>query len=83
MSSSNSNQDFGTRLLQGMVNELLRRLECPETAAAMSASEMELIRKLCESNSISLASIQRGDFGVLAQQVAEDYPFPDGPSFVN
>lgn len=69
----------GAALLKGMVLELLKRLRTPAIAAAMSASEMELIRKLCADNSVSLASIRKGDFGETAKRVAEDFPFPDGP----
>lgn len=79
MSSSSDDTDLGPRLLRGLVTELLRRLETPETAAAMSASEGELIRKLCTDNSVTLSSIRRGDFGETAQRVAEEFPFPDGP----
>lgn len=71
--------DPGARLLRGLVNELLRRLDDPEVAAAMSASEMELIRKLCSDNTVTLASIRKGDFGATAQKVAdEEFPFPEG-----
>lgn len=70
--------DPGARLLRGMVKELLRRLEDPEIAAAMAASEMELIRKLCSDNTVTLASIRRGDFGEVARVAAEEYPFPEG-----
>jgi hypothetical protein len=74
-------EDLGNRLLKGLVTELLRRIETAEVAAAMTAAEMTLIRQLCADNSISLSSIQRGDFGPIAQKVAEEYPFPDGPTF--
>jgi hypothetical protein len=71
--------DAGARLLRGLVNELLRRLDDPETAKEMSASEMELIRKLCSDNTVTLASIRKGDFGATAQKVAEEeFPFPEG-----
>ncbi|WP_420381685.1 hypothetical protein [Novosphingobium sp.] len=81
MSSSSTDlpQDPGARLLKGLVLELLRRLEDPAIASEMSASEMELIRKLCSDNTVTLASIRKGDFGKLAQSVEEEYPFPEGP----
>lgn len=82
MSSSSTNSDpgaeAGARLLRGLVNELLRRLDDPEVAREMTASEMELIRKLCSDNTVTLASIRKGDFGKLAQKVEEEFPFPDG-----
>lgn len=69
--------DPGAALMKGLVSELLRRIQTPEVAKAMSASEMELIRKLLVDNSVSLASIRRGDFGETVQKVAEDFPFDD------
>jgi hypothetical protein len=71
-------EDYGKRLLKGLVKELVRRLEDPAQAAKLSASEGELIRKLCADNSVSLASIRRGDFGDTARRAAEEFPFPEG-----
>lgn len=70
--------DFEVQLLKGLVKELLRRLEDPDVAAEMSASEMQLIRQLCQDNSVDFSSIKRGDFGEVAKKAAEDYPFPEG-----
>jgi hypothetical protein len=70
--------DFGKQLLKGLVKELLRRLKDPEEAKALSAAEGELIRKLCSDGSVTLSSIKAGDFGQVAQRVAEEYPFPEG-----
>lgn len=67
--------DMGRDLLELMTAELKRRLR--EGAASMSASELELIRKLLSDNAVTLASIRRGDFGTVAQQVAEEFPFPE------
>lgn len=72
--------DPGASLLKGLVKELLRRLGDPEVAKAMTAAEMNLIRQLCADNSVSFASIKRGDFGAVAREVAESFPFPEGPS---
>lgn len=71
-------RDYGRELLKGLVEELLRRLQNPEEAKAMSAAEGELIRKLCSDSSVTLSSIKRGDFGETAKRVAEEYPFPEG-----
>lgn len=71
-------EDPGAALLKGLVVELLRRLEDPGIAKDMTAAEMNLIRQLCADNSVSFASIKRGDFGAVAQKVAMDYPFPEG-----
>jgi hypothetical protein len=71
-------EDYGKRLLKGLVLELVRRLEDPERAKEISASEGELIRKLCADNSVTLSSIKRGDFGETAKRAAEEFPFPEG-----
>lgn len=60
------------RLLCG---ELIRRLE--DDAANISASELEVIRKLLTDNSVTLAHVRRGDFGQVAKQVAEEFPFDE------
>lgn len=73
-----SEPDDGKALMVGLVRELRRRIETPEIAKDMSAAEFELIRKLLSDNSISLASIRRGDFGQVAQKAAEEFPFPAG-----
>ena len=73
-----SEDNPGMALLKGLVNELLNRLKDPKLARAMSAAEMELIRKLCSDSSVTLASIKRGEFGETAKRVAEEYPFPEG-----
>lgn len=73
-------RDPGASLLKGLVKELLRRLADPTIASGMTAAEMNLIRQLCADNSVSFASIKRGDFGEVARSVAEDFPFPEGPS---
>lgn len=73
-----SSDDLGKRLLQGLVNELLRRVEDPEEAKKLTAAEINQIRQLCTDNSVSLASIKAGDFGDVAKRVAEEYPFPEG-----
>lgn len=67
--------DFEVIMLKRLVNRLLARLADP--TYDMPVSEMELIRKLCSDNSISFASIRRGDFGTVAQEVAEEFPFDD------
>lgn len=75
---SDDEQDFGRRLLKGLVTELVRRLEDPEEAKKFSAAEGELVRKLCADGSVTLSSIRAGDFGEVAKRVAEEYPFPEG-----
>ena len=67
--------DFEVRLLQGLIKRLLQRVEDP--GVELSVAEMQLIRQLCESNSVSFSSIKRGDFGAVAKEVAEEFPFDD------
>lgn len=72
----------GEQILQLFVKEITRRLV--ETPGELKAADFEMIRKLLSDNSITLASIKRGEFGDLAAAVAEDFPFPsqeDGPRF--
>ena len=68
-------KDAGSRIMELFVAEIIRRLE--EDPAELKAADFEMIRKLLSDNSITLASIKRGDFGEMAQRVAEEYPFPD------
>lgn len=73
-----SEMEPGLRLLRGIVNEMLRRLETPSLAAEMSAAEMELGRRLCADSSVTLSQVRRGDFGEVARRAAEEFPFPEG-----
>lgn len=68
-------QNSGQTLMALMVREIIRRLE--NEAAELKAADFEMIRKLLADNSVTLVSVQRGDFGELAQSVAEDFPFPE------
>lgn len=74
--------DPGRDLLKALVRELLRRLKSPTIAAKMAPSELELVRKLCADNSVSLAAIKKGEFGKVAQAAAEAFPFPQGARVV-
>lgn len=68
-------ENFEVILLKLLVNRLLYKLNDPEYD--MPVSEQELIRKLCSDNSISFSSIRKGDFGRVAQEAAEEFPFDD------
>jgi hypothetical protein len=72
-------EDEGRRLYRAFIRELLRRVESPELASSLTAAELELIRKVASDNSITIASIRRGDFGDTAKRAAEEFPFPEGP----
>jgi len=67
--------DFELQLLKKLVGKLLAHLDDPEYD--MPVAEMALITKLSQDNSITFASIKRGDFGQAAQRVAEEFPFDD------
>lgn len=55
------------------------RMENPEWRALVP-SEMETIRKLLADNSVTLASVQRGDFGAAAKAIVQEaFPFPGDP----
>ena len=45
----------------------------------MPASEMSAIIQLLRDNSVTLASIRRGDFGETIQRAEEDFPFQQSP----
>lgn len=74
-------EDFDLRLAKGFVKELVRRIEA--AGPTMTASELELVRKVLSDNSISFATIKRGDFGEVAKQAAEAFPFDAGGNVVS
>ena len=63
----------GQEIMRLFVDEIKRRLK--EEAKEMKAADFEMIRKLLADNSVTLASIQRGDYGSFAKGVAEQFPF--------
>ena len=69
--------DDGRAIMAMFTRELRRRLK--ESAKDITAAEMTVILRLLSDNSISIQSIRQGDFGMTAQRVAEEFPFPEGP----
>lgn len=65
----------GQTMMALFVKEMIRRLE--EEAKDMKPADFEVIRKLLADNSVTIASVQRGDFGEMAQKVAEEFPFDE------
>lgn len=63
----------GQEILQLVVDEIKKRLK--ESPGDFKAADFEFVRKLLADNSITLASIQRGDFGETAKAIAEEFPF--------
>jgi hypothetical protein len=66
--------DAGRRIMKLLVDEVEKRLR--EHPDEFKAADFEFVRKLLADNSITLASVKRGDFGEMAQKVAEEFPFP-------
>lgn len=66
--------DAGHKILALVVAEITKRLE--ENPGEFKAADFEFVRKLLADNSITLASIKRGDFGSVAKKVADEFPFP-------
>lgn len=65
----------GSTLLALFVAELTRRMR--EESKDLKAADLEVIRKFLSDSSVTLASVQRGDFGELAKEVADEFPFPE------
>lgn len=66
-------QDPGKELMKLLIVELIRRLT--EGGRDMVASELEVVRKLLGDNAVTLAHVQRGDYGAFAKEVSEEFPF--------
>lgn len=63
----------GDTLMGLFIAELTRRMR--DTPQEMKSSDLEVVRKFMTDNSVTLASVKRGDFGEMAQRVAEEFPF--------
>lgn len=75
----------GQEMMRLFITELKRRLE-PANAKEMKSSDFEVVRKLLADNSVTMASVQRGDYGDFAKSVADQFPFnpdEDAPKFTN
>lgn len=69
-------------LLIGNIRKLL--IEKQKDGEMITASEITAVGKLLSDSSVTLASVKRGDFGTIAQQAAEAFPFnggEEGPTF--
>lgn len=67
-------QDPGRKLAETLVFYLLKDMKDDERR---SSAIMECARKLLTDNSVTLASVRKGDFGELAKEAAEKYPFDE------
>jgi hypothetical protein len=66
-------QTDGQEIMRLFINEITRRLR--EDAKEMKAADFEMVRKLLADNSVTIASVARGDYGSFAKGVAESFPF--------
>lgn len=66
-------QTDGQEIMRLFVDEIKRRLK--EDAKEMRAADFEMVRKLLADNAVTMASVQRGDYGSFAKGVAEAFPF--------
>lgn len=67
--------DPGVMLMDLLIKRIIANLQNEERP--LPAAEQEVIRKLLGDSSITLSSVQRGDFGEYAKAVAEEFPFED------
>jgi len=65
------------QLIDLFVGHLIRALS---TDGEIPAATLEVIRKVCQDNAITISSVRRGDFGTVAKAAAEDFPFNDDGS---
>lgn len=70
---SDLTQTDAQEIMRLFLDEIKRRLK--DDAKEMKAADFEMVRKLMADNSVTMASVQRGDYGSFAKGVAEQYPF--------
>lgn len=63
----------GQEIMSLFIKEIKRRLK--EDAKEMKAADFEMVRKLLADNAVTMASVQRGDYGKFVKGVAEQFPF--------
>ncbi len=68
--------DPGRAILHLLIREVLVRLK--NQPGGMKAADFEMVRKLLNDNSVTLASIRAGNFGAIAQRAAEEFEYPVG-----
>lgn len=76
--ASATQADPGRELMGLFIQSLKTRLLADqaegELRVALSAAELNVIRQLLSDNAVTLASVQRGDFGSFAKEVADEFP---------
>ncbi len=75
--SDTAENDTGRKIMLAFSTYLLGRLEAAnlENGQAMPAAELSVVRQFLSDNSITLAHVRRGDFGKVAKEAAEEFPF--------
>lgn len=65
------------QLIDNFVGYLIRVMMAAQVDGEVPSATLEVIRKVCQDNAITISSVRRGEFGSLAKQAAEDFPFDD------
>lgn len=68
------------QLIENFVGYLIRVMMEAQTTGEVPSATLEVIRKVCQDNAITISSVRRGDFGTVAAAAAEDFPFNDDGS---
>lgn len=81
MSTSKPKVPEGNEILSLFATYLFTLLQrASEGGDAIPSATLAVISKFLSDNSITLASIRKGDFGEVAQKAAEEFPFNDDGS---
>lgn len=88
MSTTSPNQTTEQRLMEKFLQKVEEKIDNTPSEELQPAF-LEFMRKLFADNSVTMASVQRGDYGQFAKDVADEFPtFEDheedgSPKFVN
>jgi hypothetical protein len=70
--------DNGREIMVQFTTYLLRRITSANTEnKEVAAAELAVINKFLSDQSITLAAVRQGDFGKVAAEAAEEFPFND------
>lgn len=76
--ASATQADPGRELMGLFIQSLKARLLADQAEGTarvlLTAAELNVIRQLLSDNAVTLASVQRGDFGEYAKGVADEFP---------
>lgn len=74
-SAIDENEPLGHQLMRKMADAMLVKLETYK--GEIDAASLNAIRLFLSDQSITLASIKRGDLGHVAKTVVEEFPFDE------